>query len=95
MFSGTFRGTIIVNNVEFDIDAEMARSGDQVRGRSNYGLGVSDFEGIVEGDTLHYRWRLGPNWGRGRLTFADGAYEGTWGNLDSESNGGAMRLTAN
>ena len=95
VFSGSFRGTIVVNNVEFDVDAEMSRSGDQVRGRSSYGLGVSDFEGIVEGDTLHYRWRLGPNRGRGRLTFANGAYEGTWGNLDSDSNGGGMRLTAN
>ncbi|MCP4318033.1 MAG: M48 family metalloprotease [Hyphomicrobiales bacterium] len=95
VFSGSFRGIIVVNNVEFDLDAEMARSGDNVRGRSNYGLGVSEFEGIVDGDTLHYRWRLGRDAGRGRLIFANGAYEGTWGINDSESNGGAMRLSAN
>jgi hypothetical protein len=94
VFSGRFVGTIVINDVEFDLLTEMARSGDQVRGQSSYGLGVSEFEGIVEGDTLHYQWRLGPNWGRGRLTFANGFYEGHWGNQDSDSNGGAMRLSS-
>ena len=92
-FSGNFRGTIVVNGVAFDLQTRMTRSGDRVGGQSDYGLGVSDFEGIVEGETLHYRWRLGPSWGRGRLTLANGVYEGLWGNLDSETNGGAMRLT--
>lgn len=33
--------------------------------------------------------------GRGRLTFANGAYEGACGINDSNTNGGAMRLTTN
>ena len=94
-FSGLFRGSIIVNGVEFDLDVEMARSGDNVRGRSSYGIGVSEFEGVLEGDTLHYRWWQGSNVGRGTLKRKASGYEGTWGNGDSATDGGTSRLNAN
>ncbi len=93
-FSGLFRGTIMVNGVEFDLQVEMARSGDNVRGRSSYGIGVSEFEGVIDGDTLHYRWRLGGNVGRGILTRTANGYAGSWGNGNSATDGGATRLNA-
>jgi hypothetical protein len=94
-FSGKFRGSITINNVEFDVDAEMLRTGGKVRGRSSYGIGVSEFEGIIEDDALHYRWRLGADNGRGILVRNGENYEGTWGNAESNSDGGVMRLTSN
>ena len=94
-FSGIFRETITVNGVDFDLDVEMTRSGDNVRGRSSYGIGVSEFEGILEGDTLHYQWRLGGNVGRGILTRTASGYVGSWRNGNSATDGDATRLNAN
>ncbi len=94
-FSGLFSGTVTVNGVKFDLEVEMARSGSTVRGRSSYGLGVSDFEGIIEGDTLHYDWQLGNVVGRGILKRQAGGYAGSWGNGNSATNGGLTRLGTN
>ena len=94
-FSGLFTGTVTVNGVEFDLEVEMARSGNTVRGRSSYGLGVSDFEGVVEGETLQYNWQLGDLAGRGILKRHNGGYAGSWGNGNSATNGGVTRLGAN
>ncbi|MEM1046800.1 MAG: hypothetical protein AAGL24_11625 [Pseudomonadota bacterium] len=91
-FAGRFAGTIIINNVEFDMQAEMTRSGNRVTGRSSAGAGVSILEGVVEGDSLHYRWVLGPDKGRGILTHAEGRYSGTWGSQDSTDDGGTVTL---
>ncbi len=91
-FAGRFAGTIIINNVEFDMQAEMTRSGNRVTGRSSAGAGVSTLEGVVEGDSLHYRWVLGPDKGRGVLTYAGGRYSGTWGSNDSADDGGTVSL---
>ena len=94
-FSGLFSGTVTVNGVEFDLEVEMARSGNTVRGRSSYGLGVSDFEGVVEGETLQYNWQLGDLTGRGILKRHNDGYAGSWGNGNSATNGGVTRLGAN
>ncbi len=91
-FSGLFAGSITVAGVEFDVEAEMQRTGDTVTGRSSYGLGVSQFEGTVDGETLRYRWWLAGNAGHGVLTRTSNGYEGTWGNGTSEIDGGLMRL---
>jgi hypothetical protein len=91
-FSGRLTGTITINNVEFDLDAEMTRSGSRVAGRYSYGAGISKMEGIVEGDTLHYRWRLGQDAGKGVLRHAGGSYEGSWGNGEDSNGGGMIRL---
>lgn len=94
-FTGVFNGTITVGGVELDLQAEMRRSGNIVRGRSSYHLGVSEFEGTLEGDTLRYRWWLAGNVGHGVLTRTEDGYEGTWGNGNSHTNGGVMRLRDN
>lgn len=91
-FSGRFKGVTTVNNVEFDLEAELRRDGDRVTGRSSYGLGFSTIEGVVEDDTLHYRWRLGQQAGRGVLKHLDGVYDGQWINDDPNLGTGMVSL---
>jgi len=91
-FSGRFKGTIIIDNVEFDMEAQMTRTGNSITGRSSAGAGVSLMEGFVEGDTLHYRWRRGPDSGRGILKQTGDSYAGNWGSGENNSNGGTIRL---
>lgn len=91
-FSGRFRGVTTVNNVEFELEAELQRQGNRVTGRSSYGLGFSTIEGVVEAGTMHYRWKLGQWTGRGVLTHADGIYNGEWINDDPAQGSGMIRL---
>lgn len=91
-FSGRLTGMITIDNIEFDLQAELTRSGSRVEGRSSYGAGVSSIEGIIEGNTLHYRWRLRQDAGKGALTHAGGSYEGSWGNGEDSNGGGIIRL---
>ncbi len=91
-FSGRFKGVTTVNNVEFDLEAELQRDGNRVTGRSSYGLGFSTIEGVVEAGTMHYRWKLGQWTGRGVLSHADGIYNGEWINDDPAQGSGMIRL---
>ncbi len=91
-FSGRFRGTTTVNNVEFDLEAELHRDGDRVIGRSSYGLGFSTIEGVIEAETMYYRWKLGKRTGRGVLKHTGGSYDGEWANDDPTQGSGMIRL---
>ncbi|MCC0028797.1 MAG: M48 family metalloprotease [Brucellaceae bacterium] len=91
-FAGRMKGTVTVDSEDWDIDAELSRTGDRVTGRSSYGVGISRLEGFVDGNTLHYRWQLGEDTGRGVLTRIGESYVGTWGEGESEADGGTLQL---
>ena len=91
-FSGRFKGSVMINNVEFDMGAEMTRTGNHMTGRSSAGIGFSKMEGIIEGDTLHYRWYLGQDAGKGVLRWNGQTYAGSWGNGESNRGGGKIKL---
>lgn len=91
-FSGRFKGVTTVNNVEFDLEAELRRDGNRVTGRSSYGLGFSTIEGVIEAGTMHYRWKLGQWTGSGVLTHSEGRYSGEWVNDDPSRGSGMIRL---
>ena len=91
-YDGTLRGKIFAGQTDFAIDLVLQQSGDEVSGSFSYGAGYGSMNGKVAGDALSYRWTLGPDSGRGAMTFRDGTYRGTWGNGQSATGGGTFEL---
>lgn len=91
-FSGTYDGVITAAGVDFPVRALFTRSGDRLTGFYNFGAGVGQLDGIIEGDTAYLEWRSGPERGRARLTAAGDTLSGTWGYFDSVEDGGTWQL---
>jgi len=91
-YDGTLRGKFFAGRTDFDVDVVLQESRDEVNGSFSYGAGYGSMNGKVAGDTLSYRWTLGPDIGGGAMTLRDGTYRGTWGNGGSASNGGTFEL---
>jgi hypothetical protein len=91
-YDGTLRGKIFAGRTDFAIDVVLQQSGDEVSGSFSYGAGYGSMNGKVAGDTLSYRWTLGPDSGSAAMTVRDGTYRGTWGNGPSATNGGTFEL---
>jgi hypothetical protein len=66
------------------------RTGNTVRGRYSFGLGLGKIEGTVAGDTLNLGWEWGGNYGRAILKATDNgaAFTGTWGYRESNRGAG-------
>jgi hypothetical protein len=94
-FDGLFHGEITDGNTGLDVDTVLSRDGDRVTGSYSYGAGYGDIDGVVDGETLSYRWRLLSNEGAATLTYAgDGVYRGNWGVGNASTGGGDIRIRA-
>ena len=92
-FEGTWRGKFLAGSTDFDLDVVLEQNGGQASGTFSYGAGFGVMEGNVEGNKLAYRWSLGADKGAGIMTMQGAAYQGTWGNGNSATDGGTFNLT--
>jgi len=69
----------------------LERSGNDVVGRFNFGVGEGTLEGQVVENELHFDWKWGDTFGRGVLQQEEAMEEfsGNWGYEDSKDNGGS------
>lgn len=93
-FSGTYIGDYVRYTVEgpesLSIRTELRRSGDNVSGTFDFGLGPGTISGLVQGTTLTFSWRWAWTSGQGIMDSSDAGYSfsGAWGYRSSYSNGG-------
>lgn len=93
-FDGAFTGEFTHFTAEgvesFPVTTELRRSGDNVAGTFDFGLGVGRITGLVKKNTLYFSWRWSSAHGLGMFDMGqDGsAFSGVWGYRDSSSNGG-------
>ncbi|QRN95725.1 hypothetical protein JRI60_42860 [Archangium violaceum] len=81
-FDGVYRGELTQSPDPAPVPMEMVleRTGSEVRGRYNFGLGIGTIEGTVDGDSLSFQWQWGINQGEGVLkSQGKDALTGTWG----------------
>jgi hypothetical protein len=73
-----------------DIRVNFQRSGEQVTGRFNFGLGEGLVHGLVRGDRLFFDWEWSEAFGRGTLEAreAGAAFAGAWGYDEAREGGG-------
>lgn len=93
-FSGLLSGELLVEGESFPLTLFLARDGERVIGQFDFGTGQGVLEGLVDGDSLVYRWSTGEDSGRGRLERTRAGYGGTWGYGRSLDDGGTWRLDA-
>jgi hypothetical protein len=94
-FHGVFDGEIDDGTTRLPVRAVLSRQGDRVSGQYSFGAGQGHIEGLVEGETLNYRWRTAMGAGQGVLRSSrDGSrVDGTWGYGDRSSGGGRWNAT--
>jgi hypothetical protein len=93
-FDGRYTGIATQNGepTPFPIEVMFQRSGKAVTGRYSFGLGVGQIkDGFVDGNTVRFQWEWSGNYGRAalRATSDGGAFSGTWGYRESETNAGS------
>lgn len=91
-FAGTYDGTITGGGEQFEIRMILHRDGDRLSGFYNFGAGVGQLDGFVEGSTGYFTWHSGYEFGRARLSSRDGELVGHWGYAESDNDGGEWRL---
>jgi hypothetical protein len=98
-FSGIYSGIHTRNLVDGGIEKLNAtvvfyRNGNKVTGKFTFGVGVGEFSGIVQKNTLYYQWKWGDAKGMGKL-FADTTsdFSGEWGHDDQDTGGGLWNGT--
>lgn len=91
-FSGLHSGELLVEGESFPVTLFLARDGERIIGQFDFGAGQGVLEGLIDGDSLVYRWGAGDESGRGRLDLTPDGYSGTWGYGRSTDDGGAWRL---
>jgi hypothetical protein len=95
LFHGVFDGEIDDGTARLPVRAVLSRQGDRVSGQYSFGAGQGHIDGLVDGETLTYRWRTATGTGQGVLRSSrDGArVDGTWGYGDRASGGGRWNAT--
>lgn len=90
-FDGVFDGQASEGAATAPTRTVLQRNGDQVTGQYSYGAGVGQLSGVVQGDTMWFRWQAGGDSGSGRLVASpDGmGFEGTWGYGENDQGGGS------
>jgi hypothetical protein len=92
-FSGPHDGTMRQENTDFEVSYILRRSGTRVTGAASFGIATYAIEGEVTGNNMGFRWTASDVTGRGTLTLQpDRSLVGTWGNGQSESDGGPLTL---
>ena len=89
-FDGVFDGEVTEGMAAAAIRTVLQRNGDQVTGQYSYGAGAGQITGVIQGDTLWFRWQEGADSGSGRFVATpDGAgFDGSWGYGDDDQGGG-------
>lgn len=94
-FQGVFDGEIDDGSARLPVRVVLHRQADRVSGQYSFGAGQGQIDGLVEGDTLTYRWRTATGSGQGVLRSSrDGSrVDGTWGYGDRSSGAGRWSAT--
>ena len=91
-FSGAYGGSVEIGGETFDAQIVLVRNGDRVSGMFSIGAGIGQIDGRIEGGTLYYSWRAGPDTGRGTMKADGPGLSGRWGRGRSAEDGGAWRM---
>jgi hypothetical protein len=91
-FDGRLTGTVTGGTTPLDVDVVLSRNSESVTGSYSFGAGFARLDGTMHGSTLNFRWTLPPDGGAGRITLQGGEYRGTWGNGNSMTDGGPIKL---
>lgn len=95
-FEGAYVGEWLnTKGTSFEGDLILKRRGANVTGTFAFGGGNVTFEGVADGDQLHFNWNWGKDYfGKGVLQAAESGDElsGTWGYTKGESGAGTWKL---
>lgn len=91
VFHGTYEGQIALPDGNLPIRTVLRRDGTRVTGKYYYGNGEGQLIGLIENDTLVFRWTEGQWEGLGQFQAADGgmSFTGSWGMNQSTDDGGS------
>lgn len=91
-FQGTYTGefTSDSNPDGVTINTDMKQIDGKIIGNYSYGMKEGTIEGVMEKNTLHFKWYESGLFGRGVFHFKQSGkrFSGTWGYKDSKDNGG-------
>jgi hypothetical protein len=96
LFSGAYHGEWIdAKGISLPVDLILKRQGKDVTGTYSFGVGNLTLSGVIDGEQLHYDWKLGNDYfGKGLLQASPTSEEllGTWGYTKSDKGAGIWKL---